>query len=58
MIYVEMRNAASAVPLKVVQTVDTHFALTVPTNVTVGMKLAAKVVLQGIANVNMMGARE
>ena len=53
-----IRHAASAVHWKVAQTVEIDFVMTVPTNVTVGMKLAAKVVLQGIANVNMMGARE
>ena len=49
--------ASSAVPLKVAQTVEKHFALTVPENVTAGMILAVKVALQGIVNVNMMGAR-
>ena len=57
MIIAIMRNAASAVPLKVAQTVGKHFALTVPENVTAGVDLAVKVALQGIVNVNMMGAR-
>ena len=57
MIYVDVRNASSAIPLKVVQTVENHFVVIVPTNVTVGMKLAAKVALKSIVNVNTMDAR-
>ena len=49
--------ASSAVPLKVAQTVENHFVMTVPTNVTVGMNAAVKIALQGILNVNTMGAK-
>ena len=51
-----MRNAASAVPVKVAQTVEIDFVMTVPTNVTVGVNVAVKIALQGIVNVNTMGA--
>ena len=57
MVNVEIGDAASAVPLKLAQTVDQkHFVMTVPTNVIAGVNLAAKVALQRIANVNTMGA--
>ena len=49
-IYATMRNAASAMPLKLAKTVRNHFVITVPTNVTAGTN-------QGFANVNMMDAR-
>ena len=52
-----MRNAASALPLKVVQTVDTHFVMTVPTNATAGVDLAVKIAHMVIVNVNTMGAK-
>ena len=57
MIIAMMRNAASAVPLKVAQTVKIYFVTTVPINVTAGMNLSVKFALQGILNVNTMGAK-
>ena len=57
MINVIMMCAANAVPLKVAQTVENRFALTVPENVTAGVGLTVKIALQGIVNVNTMGAK-
>ena len=57
MINVIMMCAANAVPLKVAQTVENRFVVTVPANVIAGVDLIVKVALQGIVNVNTMDAR-
>ena len=56
MINVEVERAASALLLKVAQTVEKRFVISVPTNATAAMNLAVVTVLC-MSNVNMMGAK-
>ena len=52
MINVIMMCAANAVPLKVAQTVEYRFVVTVPANLIAGVDLIVTVALQGIVNAN------